>query len=340
MTMSAEELANGLALDTDYVLPERPENPLMVEGTSVWMFEENGAFGFPRLGLEAVAASWDERPFTANFAFEDGRVLIGASIGRAHPPLGPDGRPTVLGTGPLSFECLEPFRRWRVRFEGPAVDTHVSNQMARSIDLYSQAFVTLEADITMATPAWFQDNPESEAAPEAAYMGIGIRYEHLFRAEGVFTTDGVARPFRGTGLRIKRVSYRRMEGFNGHVWQSALFPDGRAFGFCAYTPNADGSESYNDGYIYVDGQMHRARVAEAPWLRRLKPRDDDVSVVLESALGRTRIEGLSRLTHFRLGDSRMAGLDLQQGGALYTWDGQQAFGMIERSSPYSSVDYG
>jgi hypothetical protein len=340
MSLSAEALANGLALDVDHVLPDKPANPALVEGTSVWIYEENGAFGFPRLGLEAVSASWEERPFTANFAFEGGRNLIGASIGLAHPAAGADGKPRVLGAGPLRFECIEPFKRWRVAFEGPAVDTHVSHQMARTVDLYRKAFVRLECEVTMATPAWIQDNPESEATREAAYMGIGVRYEHLFRAEGVFTLDGQARPFRGTGLRIKRVSFRKMEGFNGHVWQSALFPDGSAFGFCVYTPNADGSESYNNGYIYQGGEMHQAKVVEAPWLRRLAPEGDDLSVVLESALGRTRIGGSSRLTHFRLGDPRTPGLTFQQGGALYEWNGQTAFGMIERSSPNDRVDFG
>ena len=332
MTISASELSNGLPLEADLVLAEKPADPEMREGASVWIYEENGAFGFPRLGLEAESAHWEERPFTANFAFEDGRALIGASIGLAPSPFGPDGRPTVLGAGPLVFRCIEPFRRWLVTFDGPAIDTHVSRQIARSVDLYAKTYVRLEAEVTMATPAWIQDNSQSQATPEAGYMGLGVRYEHLFRVDGVLTEGGKARPFKGTGLRIKRQSIRRMEGFNGHVWQSALFPDGRAFGSIIYTPKPDGAESYNDAFLYLDGRMHPARVVEAPWLRRLVPQGDDVSVVLESALGRTRIEGSSRLSHYRLGDPRMFGLSLHQGGALYTWDGQSAFGMIERSS--------
>ena len=84
----------------------------------------------------------------------------------------------------------------------------------------------------------------------------------------VLTVDGEARPFKGTGLRIKRQSIRRLEGFYGHCWQSALFPDGRAFGFITYPPKEDGSQ-YNEGYVFQDGKMYPARVVQAPWLRRI-----------------------------------------------------------------------
>lgn len=340
MSLSVDELRNGLAPELDFVFPAKPANPEMREGASVWLYEENGAFGFPRLGLEAESANWELRPFTANFALEGGRALIGSSIGKAGSPLGPEGRPTVLDAGPLSFRCVEPFRRWIVTFEGPVVDTDVSRQIDRSIDVYRLSYVKLEAELTMAVPAWIHERAENDQSPEAAFMGLGVRYEQLFRAEGVFTVDGQARPFKGSGLRIKRQSIRRMEGFNGHVWQSAVFPDGRAFGLITYPPKGDGSESYNEAFVYQDGRMFPAKVVDAPWLRRLLPQDDDVSVELDSELGRTRIGGATRLTHFRVGDARMFGLTLQQGGALYEWDGQSAYGMIERSSPQELVSAG
>ena len=36
----------------------------------------------------------------------------------------------------------------------------------------------------------------------------------------------------------------------------------------------------------------------------------------------------------------MGGLNLQQGAGLFTWDGQRAYGMVERSSHESLTTFG
>src|SRR3546814_11822190 len=68
--------------------------------------------------------------------------------------------------------------------------------------------------------------------------------------------------FRGTGTRIHRQSIRRLDGFFGHCWLSALFPDGRAFGCLAYPPRSGESEySYNeDRKSVVEGKSVSVRV--------------------------------------------------------------------------------
>jgi hypothetical protein len=191
--------------------------------------------------------------------------------------------------------------------------------------------------MTMVTPPWVQDTGEvselsaSEAA-EAAFMGIGYRFEHLFRARGSLTIDGERRDFSGSGLRIHRQSVRPLAGFRGHCWQSAVFPDGRAFGYIAYPSRDDGAEGLNEGYVYQDGRMYAARATRIPWLRDIVAEGDDISLELESALGTTRISGLSTLSTFRIGNPDIGGLNLNQGGGRYRWDDQEAMGMIERSS--------
>src|SRR3546814_11012220 len=102
--------------------------------------------------------------------------------------------------------------------------------------------------------------------------------------------------FRGTGTRIHRQSIRRLDGFFGHCWLSALFPDGRAFGCLAYPPRSGESEySYNDAVVYQGGKLYPARIVKAPFLQPLVFAGDDVSVELESELGRTRLEGITTL---------------------------------------------
>ncbi len=337
----------GLAPERDLVFPGKPDDPEMRESASLWLFEENGAFGFPRLGIEAEASSWENRLYQANVAFAGGRILNGAGRGPAHSPIGPEGRPTVLGAGPVRFQCIEPFRKWVVSFDGPAVDGDVSQQIAKTLDPNRRTPVRFEVELTMVTPAWVQDNTPEKVATmteaekiEAGHMGFGYRIEQLFRAEGRLDIDGAARTFKAVGSRIHRQSVRPLAGFRGHCWQSAVFPDGRAFGFIAYPPAGDGSVPHNDGYVYQNGRIYRARAVKAPWLRRIVGEGDDVSLELESELGITRIAGVTALSTFRVGNPDIGGLNLQQGGARYTWDGQSAYGMIERSSHESLTAIG
>ena len=348
MTLTLSELSSGLAPELDQVLPGQPKHPEMRESVSIWLFEENGEFAFPRGGIEAESQSWDSRLLQANFAFADGRVMSGAARGNAPSALDENGRPTIIGAGPLRFRCIEPFRRWSMRFDGPVRDGHTSEQIDGSFKTkLAQTSVKLEADMTMVTPAWVQQvsadtsSMTAEQSANAQAMGLGYRVEHHFRAHGTLEVDGRKRRFDATGTRIHRQSIRRLDGFFGHCWLSAVFPDGRAFGCLAYPPRAGQSEySYNDAVVYQDGQLFPARIVKAPFLRRIVFEGDDVSVELISKLGRTVIEGVTTLSTFRIGNPDIGGLNLQQGGAHYTWDGQSAYGMVERSSHESLTTVG
>jgi hypothetical protein len=338
MTLTLEQMSGGLTPEHELFFPSQPDNPDMRESTSVWLYEENGAFGFPRVGIEAEASSWDNRRVQGNFAVAGGRILNGAGMGAAHSPFDADGKPTILGAGPIAFQCIEPFRKWRMTFDGTAVDGTVDQQITKTLDPNKRTPVRFDVELEMVTPAWVQDISAEKVAKmsqadaiEAANMGIGWRLEHLFRARGVFHLDGKTREFKGSGSRIKRQSVRPLAGFRGHCWQSAVFPDGRAFGFITYPPREDGT-AYNDGYIFQNGKMYPARAVKIPWLRRIIGEGDDVSVELESDLGITRIQGVTALSTFRVGNPDIGGLNLHQGGVRYTWDGQTAYGMIERSA--------
>lgn len=347
MTTTLDDLSGGLSPDKELMFPAKPDDPEMRESMSLWLFDDQGRFAFPRMGIEAEAHSWDDRRVQGNFSFPGGRVLNGAGMGAAHSPLNPEGRPTILGAGPISFEMLEPFRRWRVVYDGSVIDGTYEQMIAKTLDPGHRIDVRLDVELDMAVPAWVQDlSPETvakmdpRAQVEAANMGIGWRLEQLFRARGTFHIDGRTQEFTGTGSRIKRQSVRPLAGFRGHCWQSALFPDGRAFGALAYPPRDDGSEGHNDAYIYQHGCFYPARLRSVPWLRRIVSEGDDVSLELESELGITRIGGVTTPSTFRVGNPDIGGLNLQQGGARYTWDDQSAFGMIERSAHESLTTIG
>jgi hypothetical protein len=343
MALTLEQLANELTPQHDLVFASKPDDAQMRESTSVWLSDIKGGLSFPRLGIEAEAWQWDEPLYTANACFPDGRVLCGIGRGAKHSPLGRDGRPTILGAGPLGFQCLEPFRRWRVTYDGMIATGDVSEAIDNRFDLKRLVPFSFEFELEMVTPAWVQNNPpeklerlSARERSEAENMGVGWRCEHLFRGTGRYQLDGGTHEFEATGLRVKRQSVRPLSGFNGHSWQSALFRDGRAFGFLAYEPR-DGAAGHNDGYIYQNGRMYKARVTKVPWFRRFLNEGDDVSFELESDLGTTRIESTTQVCHYHRAHPGVNNLDLQQGSVRLNWDGQISYGMIERSAPSGLV---
>ena len=85
-------------------------------------------------------------------------------------------------------------------------------------------------------------------------------------------------------------------------------------------------------------------MTDAPWLETLAPKGQDVSVTLETEDGRTAtIEGETALSTFHVmnasaGAAGMVGdFRLQQAIVQYTWDGERATGMLERSSASNQV---
>ncbi|MBV1690257.1 hypothetical protein KRR38_21875 [Novosphingobium sp. G106] len=127
---SSTEMTGGLRLEDDYFFEQPSACAWEREGTSFWIFDDEGRFGIPRNGVEAEPVSWENRRYQANFAFADGRVLSDMGAGAMHPVRDGNGQPAVLGAGPLTFRCLEPFRRWQVGFDGEVSDTHIGNQLA------------------------------------------------------------------------------------------------------------------------------------------------------------------------------------------------------------------
>jgi hypothetical protein len=337
--MSTEDFSSGLPADADLFLAQPHPFAWVREGTSYWLYEENGAFGIPRFGVDAEPKTWENRRYQANFAFPDGRVLVDAGMGLMHPTLDAGGKPAILGGGPMTFRCIEPFRRWHVSFDGEVVDTTITAQIAGEVDRTRKVPLRYEIELETAHPAFLQDvNPADFSTwgkgeqRDALSVGLGMRLEQSMRGQGEVTVDGRSRSFRCVGMRVKRRSVRTDALFlRGHCWQSAVFPDGRAFGFLAYPPHADGYEGWNRGFVYVDGRMHPAKAENIKWLRTPTAKDEDVMVELHSDLGVTRIGGSTALTTFMKGSPGVWGLNLHQGGALYSWDGQSAYGMIERS---------
>ncbi len=251
----AIDLTGGLDVSREYVFAQRPDNPEMRDSVSMWISDDRGELGLPRVGIEAVASDWETHGLQLNVAFPDGRVYRLREPGKALPAVDADGLPAVLGAGPLAFRCVEPFKTWTATFRGTAVRTSTEALIAGQAG-ESRAELEFHVEATMAVPPWIQGSllPDAaerlESSVEGDLMG-GARYEQLFRARGTLRVGEEEHTFTGSGLRIRRQGIRRLAEFWGHCWQSALFPSGRGFGYIAYPPRADGAPTFNEGYLVI-----------------------------------------------------------------------------------------
>lgn len=332
------DLSGGLDPSWDHVFPEVPETPGMRDAVNMWVWDDSGQIGFPRFAVEAVAPEWDAHEFQLSIAFPDGRLLRNWSKGAAHPVTGLSGKPTVLGAGPLRFECIEPFGSYRASYDGDAVDTTYDDLVRPGSGSEQRAKIAFEIDYEPVVPPFVQGTLSEDAmrmmagGTEAEFMG-GDRLEQLCKVRGRVEVDGASRSFTGGALRIRRQGVRNVSGFWGHCWQSAVFPSGKAFGYIAYPPRPDGNPSYNEGYVFLgEGGLVPARVVQAPWLTHFRYSGEDASLVLETAQGQVRIAaetamGMPSITH-----DGGAFPPLYQSIVRYNWDGEEAYGMMERSN--------
>lgn len=334
----AIDLSGGVSREREYVFAECPEEPDIRDAVNVWIEAADGAFAM-RIGVEAVSPTWDKHQIWLDVAFPNGRVLNVRDYFPIHSAIGPEGKPTILGAGPVQFRCVEPFQRWTVSFKGEALETTAKDLIKGFLapGLPARA-LELEIEMNMAVPPWVPGSLLADAG--AVLQGVqgehmSPRYEQLFRATGKMQIDNERSTFAANGLRIRRQGRRKFEGFTGHSWQSAVFPSGKAFGCNVYPPRDDGQPSYNEGFVFENGTRRPARVAKAPWLTKLTTHGDDVTLVLETADGeKVTIAGETFINTRSPGDKVLPPEFpiVQQAHARYRWNGEETFGMVERSS--------
>lgn len=345
----AVDLTGGLSDQREYGFDEYPTVPGFRDAVNFWACDDQGRFGLPRCVMESIGPDWqNNRQTTVNVAFPDGRVYSVRDLKCKGPEThkGPDGKATIFGAGDMEFRLIEPFRKWTASFDGECVATTTIDQMNgadHGADLRKE-HLEIEIEMDMAVPPWV---PTSHLEPgvRAMLTEDEIVYTHEWgdchRQEQLFTAKGRLKIgqdeeyfFTGTGLRIRRQNIFKLAEFTGHVWQSALFGSGKAFGMNNYAPRSDGKPSYTEGWVFDGEEVLPARVIRATWLTQLGPKGDDVSLILETKKGFHHIKGETFVSTFEAhGGASDFPLYLQQANVRYTWDGEEAFGMMERSMP-------
>ena len=313
----------------------------MRDSVSFWVFDDRGELGLPRVGIEALARSGTARHPGEHRVRGRARLSDCATTCTSRPVEGPDGRPAVLGAGPLSFECVEPFDVVALTFDGQAVADVIGRSGRGPQGRAAGRRLRFEVEATIAVPPWVQGALQADADVATGDVGRGRPdgrppLRAAVPGDGLAHVGGEEHTFTGSGLRIRRQGVRRLEGFWGHCWQSALFPSGRAFGYIAYPPRPDGEPTFNEGYLFSgDGGTDPRAGRRGTVAARLQPLGEDVSVVLETADGTETIEGETVLSTHDITDPsdippehwpKMANWTfpaLQQAGVRYRWDGER-----------------
>ena len=336
--------------EDDLCLLEQPPGTVGYgENHAFWFFDAAGkVHGYNHI---SALQSWYELRSERNWLIlPDGRVLYNANEGTQT-------RKRRVGGANLTFDCVDPFRRWSVDYLGTMRISSSEELAAGPAVEGPRCIVDLHLDVETAAAPWTYGALSAGVdAPASKFIG-GHRYEQLCRVSGrLRTDDGDDIRIEGTGVRTHRRGPRDMHGWHGHCWQTALFPSGRGFGL-QQIPDQDGPDgraapAWTEACVLDRGRIVTAEVVEAAWLTDLSPRGETVSVRLRSRLGEHVITGEVLGNSFRTihaagapgrflrefgvwGDA--GSYVLRQGACLWSMEGETAPGHIEGSTAYAEL---
>jgi hypothetical protein len=123
----------------------------------------------------------------------------------------------------MAFQCVEPFRSWRVNRDGGSIRTTV-DRLYRGM-VCDQRHERVGLDLTLNCHGAVWDWGEVEDA----HKWGKLHYEQLVSVRGTVTIGKDKIPFDGQGLRDHTSGARDFTVFSSHIWSWANFPSGRGF---------------------------------------------------------------------------------------------------------------
>lgn len=292
---------------------------------------------------------WHENCF-ALMPGEDG-VVSSWSFHRTAP----DRRPAGAS---MSFECLQPFRRWRVTFDGHGMHASLAD-VRRSLAPHG---VTVrwkfDLEIECVTPAWdYRTSVHSQSGRGSMdnQSFASEHYEQMYWAHGTVQFGRDELPFDGYGWRDHSQGPRGSgEGtvWGGHVTAGTVYESGRGWGATQFW-GPDGSVNLEAAWVSErPGELQHARVVDAPQLTRLVTDGEELPFVLEWTGGRletsirtTRSLWLAIVSASGLTPRGIVlGRNPHREGTMYLpewgtseWNGELGRSFVERSNPLNAL---
>jgi hypothetical protein len=251
----------------------------------------------------------------------------------------------------LAFECVEPFRRWRLSFDGIGVlSPYEELRTGRARDGVKQP-MAFALEVQCAAPAWDAHQAMRETGGRGSMRGQSWATEHyqqLYRATGTVHLPEGDVAFDGTGWRDHSRGPRHGgtgAAFGGHAIVSCLFPSGRAFGLSRFwTP--EGAISLDAGFVVGDdGALRPMEVRSVPRLGELRLSGEQVAITLAAPFGaETELVGTTVKSAWMTRNMNLAyGAELDgtasilaESFARFEWEGEVGYGLCERSEHVKS----
>jgi hypothetical protein len=343
------DLSGGLPDAMDLCVVDPPDDdPFYGENHALWLWDDEHSIGVHTyLKTIGHVTSFRHRRESIFVYLPDGSILTSDEDGP-----GPTDPAVVRGPN-LVLECLEPFRRWRFSYDCTALRSDAERMRVGLLCVEPPEALAFDLEVTMAKPPWmygtYTTGPSLDWVKQFGTGGgpsaqdpAGMRYEQLMTATGTVQTKDGPVEVTGAGMRTHRLGYRNTGTFPGHSWSTALWSDGRGFGFTKMC-GADGVSRFEEAWVSDGGERHAAEIVSCPLFTQKLP-GEEFDIELSSALGRASIHGQVTATNFVTlkqpdtqkhcpGADRSDGSNriMTQALARYLWDGDVGQGMIERS---------
>ena len=334
------------------------ELPHAAEGKPNWT-EYYYFFGFDRNTEHAVSVHIGREPTDTDIwravigvYLPGGKLLVGRYFGR-------DGAAEGPGAGPMQVRCLEPMRRWSLKFDGLLEQ---SDRVASANRPHPSAIAQVASfDLVFegAAPMW--DLGKSELSKGFVFVKENAgeeskshHWEQIGRVRGSLTVGGERLAFDGGGNRDHSFGPRDYTPMVSSMWVNAYFPSGKALMLMG---TRVGPVFIQGGYIFRnDGsRLEVVRFVEAPAGEGdatpvgsvaadplADPAQKNFRVVVATAAGEEVITG--ELVHAMAStnlspNNELLGTDLDYPGkgfqfcecpTRYSWNGEEGMGHFER----------
>ncbi len=337
--MAGRDLSGGLPLDKEAVIQQPPAEPYWSENLLFSTYDARADLAlWLHLGTRPEEWTlWEDHLFIGLPG--DAGVLSLWSYHKTAPERRPAG-------AVLAFECIEPFRLWRVTLDGYCQLNSNADMRRGPVPDGPKVRVILDLEMESFTPAW---DAHASASGAQGHGGMGSQgwakehYEQLVRARGTVSVDGKTYAYDGAGWRDHsrgvRVPHAQRKTWGGHMISSAVFPSGRAY-LCSTYWDREGVITLEGGAVIdADGGYHPAAVHQRPRLGALHEASGErLTTALTWSGGTTAWTGVSRRAIWVQIERWTVGKDLTGPGRMYVldygevdWDGETGVFYLERS---------
>ncbi|HEX3842083.1 MAG TPA: hypothetical protein VHU85_14920 [Acidimicrobiales bacterium] len=333
------DLSSALAPDREYPLSTPPDIPYWAENMLFTLYDPTADFGL-WLHLGTVPTDWSMwEDIVLGYLPGDGGLLHMTSYHRTPAERRPAG-------SNLSFTCLEPFRRWKLEFDGRCLLSEYEQlRQGRALDSVKHP-LAFELTVECATPVWDAHTSATIGDDRGSMRGQSWatdHYQQLFTVQGPVQLPEGEIEFKGTGWRDHSRGPRHGgtgATWGGHAIVNCFFPDsGRGFGLTRMW-DPDGELTLDAGFVVdADGVLHHAEVLEVPRFYEPRVSGDEIPIGLGYPGGEVRLLGRTvKETWMTRNHALARGVEregkasiLAEAFARFEWDGEVGYGLCERS---------